>query len=400
MKNRSPRLLVLASTFPARPDDGTPAFVRDLALQEGRSFDVRVLTPRVPGAGASEKADGIDVRRFSFFPRRWEDLADGAIIENLRARPSRWLQVLPFMLAEAWAVRRHVREFRPDAIHAHWIIPQGLVATLVAPRVPRVITTLGGDLYALNAGPLRWAKSLVLRRAAHVTVMNEEMAQLVRGLGAVSEKVSVMPMGVDLEVFQEAVLRRVRPTQGVRLLFVGRLVEKKGLGILLDAIRAARDLSVRLTVVGDGPLRSTLEEAARGLDVSFVGQLGRTELAKVYAEHDVILVPSVLAGSGDKDGLPVALLEAMASGCAVVASDLPGINEAVVNERDGILVASGDVDALTAAVRRVCSDPALLEKLATAAAERAEEYSITRVGGAYVRELEAVLPGFGDAAPA
>lgn len=387
MKNRSPRLLVLASTFPARPDDGTPAFVRDLALQESQGFEVRVLVPRVPGSAARELAGSVDVRRFRFFPRRWEDLADGAIIENLRARPSRWLQVLPFLVAEAWSVRQQVREFRPDVVHAHWIIPQALIATLMAPKVPRVVTTLGGDLYALNAAPLRRLKSFVLRRAAHVTVMNAEMARIVEGLGGRPGEISILPMGADLDVFRQAATERTTPPAGLRLLFVGRLVEKKGLAVLLDALRALESEDVSLTVVGDGPLRAELEAAAQGMPVQFVGQLGRSELVVTYAHHDVIVVPSVHATSGDKDGLPVALLEAMGSGCAVIASDIPGINEAIVPGESGLLVPSGDVVALAAAVRRVNGDRSLLASLSAGSTSRAEGYSVTSVGVEYLREL-------------
>src|SRR5574341_499403 len=105
------RLLVLASTWPAWPGDGTPAFVYDLTQFEAQHFDTLVLVPRVPGAPEVETVDGMRVRRFGYFPRRWEDLADGAIIENLRGRPSRWLQVPPFLLAEVLAIRRAVQEY-------------------------------------------------------------------------------------------------------------------------------------------------------------------------------------------------------------------------------------------------------------------------------------------------
>ena len=92
------------------------------------------------------------MRRYRFFPRRWEDLADGAILENLRARPSRWLQVPSFFLAGALAVRRAVRDTAPDVVHVHWIIPQGLMALAGRAAVPWLVTTLGGDLYALTTG--------------------------------------------------------------------------------------------------------------------------------------------------------------------------------------------------------------------------------------------------------
>lgn len=384
------RLLVTASTFPGAPDDGTPAFVRDLALREADRFDTLVLVPRVPGAPAAERHGALTVRRFAYFPRRWEDLAHGAIIENLRARRSRLLQVLPFLAAEAVAVRRAVRRFRPDVAHVHWIVPQGVVVSLVAPRLPMVLTTLGGDLYALDAGPLRRVKSWVVRRAAAVTVMNQEMAARVVELGADPSRVQVLPMGVDTAAF--GVPREPAGDAALRLLFVGRLVEKKGLAVLLEALRGV-DVPWRLTVVGDGPLRSTLEEAAAGLPVEFVGQLGRTELARTYARHDVVVVPSVPAASGDKDGLPVALLEAMTSGCAIVASRLPGIDEVVQEGVSGRLVPPGRTDALAAAIVDLAGAPQEVARLGEGARRRALDYGVDRRGAQYTDLLAAVAAG-------
>ncbi|GAB7004485.1 glycosyltransferase [Nocardioides sp. AN3] len=374
------------------PGDGTPAFVRDLALREAEAFETLVVVPRVAGAARTETTGSLTVRRFAYFPRRWEDLAQGAIIENLRARRSRWLQVLPFFLAEMRAVRRAVREFQPDVVHAHWIIPQGLVLSLVAPRVPRVVTTLGGDLYALRAGLLQRLKSRVVRGSRAVTVMNEEMADLVRGLGG--RDVRVSPMGADLAAFRASAARPRGAEATLRLLFVGRMVEKKGLDVLLAALHAL-DVKASLTVVGDGPLRAEMERRATGVDVTFVGQLGRADLARAYAEADVVIVPSVAAASGDKDGLPVAMLEAMGSGCAIVASDLPGLNEAVVDGVSGLLVPSRDVEALASCLRELDSDRDRVRRLGAAAAERAESFSVERVGERYVELLQGVLTSRG-----
>ena len=381
---------MLASTYPGTPGDGTPAFVRDLALAESQHFDTLVVVPRVPG-GASHETDGpLRVRRFAYFPRRWESLAHGAIIENLRESRLRYLQVLPLVVCEALAVRQAVRRYRPDVIHAHWIVPQAMVALLVAGRTPLVVTTLGGDLYALRARPLQWLKSRVVRRAAAVTVMNEEMREMVVALGADRGRVEVLPMGVDTSAFTAA---RVPSSDGVlRLLFVGRMVEKKGLAVLLEALRGL-PVPWRLTVVGDGPLRSAAEEAARDLPVTFDGQLGRTELAARYASHDVVVVPSVPTASGDQDGLPVAMLEAMAAGCAIVASDLAGLREAVVDGTSGVLVTPGDTAGLAAALADLAGDPAKVARLGAAARQRAQDYSVTRRGLQYGELLARVAAG-------
>jgi len=381
-----PRLLVAASTFPGTPDDGTPAFVRDLALRESEYFDTLVVVPRVPGALREEQTAQMLVRRFRYFPRRWEGLAHGAIIENLRADRWRYLQVLPLLAAETWALARAVRTFKPDVMHVHWIIPQGVLATAVAPRIPKVVTTLGGDLYALNGRPIRALKRWVLRRADVVTVMNQQMRSAAVELGAREAVTRVLPMGANLG----AVVGRPPEKAGgaVQLLFVGRLVEKKGLSILIEAIRSlAGTPDHHVVVVGDGPLSESLRRQAAGLPITFIGQLGRAALMNQYALSDIVVVPSVLAASGDQDGLPVALLEAMGSGCAVLASDLPGLNEVVTDGVTGVLVQPGDIGGLAASLADLIADPPRRSRLGEAAAEAAQMFSVDHVGREYTRVL-------------
>lgn len=391
MTGKRPRLLVLASTFPAVTGDGVPAFVQDLAEAQAAEFDVMVLVPRVRGAAQRETSPaGVQVRRFAYFLRRWEDLADGAIIENLRAKPSRWLQVVPFFVSEAVAVFGAARSFRPDVIHAHWIIPQGLVATFMARRIPRMVTSLGGDLYALNAAPLRALKRFVVRRAAALSSVNADMAREIVNLGADPSHVSVIPMGADLSRFSPDG-RTPSAAPPLRLLFVGRLVEKKGVAVLIEALRRLPEDTATLTVVGGGPLDATLRELAEGLPVEFVGQRSRDDLARDYKAHDVIVIPSVAAASGDQDGLPVALLEAMGSGCAVIASDLPGINEAVIDGESGILVTSGDDEELSTVIMRLARDPGLRERLSRGAADRSLLYSVEATSRKYLRILRSVM---------
>jgi glycosyltransferase involved in cell wall biosynthesis len=378
---RRPTLLVLASTYPGAADDGTPAFVRDLAVAESADFDTVVLVPRVPGAARREVADGIAVERFRYFPRRWEDLADGAILENLRRRPSRWLQVLPFVLAESWALRRAVRRHRPDVLHVHWIVPQGIAALLAARDVPWLVTTLGGDVYALSDPVSARLKRAVLRRSGAVTAMNADMTARLVAQGAPAGHTHVLPMGADVTAVRAAGAGVTRAPG--RILFVGRLVEKKGLAVLLDALRRVRTPGWSLEVVGDGPLRPALEAAAAGLPVTFRGALPRTELARAYARSEVVAVPSVAAASGDQDGLPVALLEAMAAGCAVVGSRIAGIDAAVLDGDSGLLVPPGDAAALAATLDDLLGDPEKRAKLGAAARARSEEFSVAEVGARY-----------------
>lgn len=380
-KERKSRILMLASTFPAEPGDGTPEFIGDLAAELVHDAEVTLLVPRVNGAELSSQYKGVTIRRFRYFPRRWEDLAAGAILENLRSRPSRLLQVIPFVVSEWWATRKLVKSFDPDLVHAHWIIPQGLIARCATQR-PLLLTTLGGDLYALDRFPLRNIMSWVVRGARAVTVMNQDMKQRVEKLGAPEENVRVIPMGADLT----GISPREPRAQGeqIALLFVGRLVPKKGVDYLLRALRQLKGRDDwTLTIVGDGPSRDELRKLAEGLPVNFVGSKNRTELRAIYSRSDILLTPSVPADSGDQDGLPVAMLEAMCAGLPVIASELPGIDEVVKQGINGFLVPPKDEDGIVGALGKLVDDADLREELGTHAKEVAAEHSTSATGDSY-----------------
>ena len=386
-----PRLLVLASTFPSGPTDGTPAFVQDLAERIADDFDVTVLVPRVPGGARSEKIGRLQVERFPYFFRRWEDLADGAIIENLRERRSRWLQVPFFFLAEGFAIRRLVKRLRPDVMHVHWIVPQGVVAMVAAKRVPALLTTLGGDVYALNDPLTRRLKSRAIKNADEVTTMNSDMRARLLALGSREATTHILPMGAQTgQMAQFAGLDR----DPRRLLFVGRLVEKKGLVVLLDALdHLPADGDWTLDVVGDGPLRAQLEARARrwGTRVRFLGMARHEDLGRAYATCSMLVLPSVHARSGDQDGLPVTLLEAMALATPVVASDLPGIEDALDHGNAGRLVAPGDAVALATQIAALLADPDERACLGAAAKVRSAEFTVDSIGARYSTLLRGLL---------
>jgi colanic acid/amylovoran biosynthesis glycosyltransferase len=384
------RLLVTTSTFPAYEGDGTPAFVSDLAKYEARHFETLVLTPRVPGAPPSEQlGEHLHVRRYRYFPKPWERVASGAIIENVKARRTNVVQVPALVAAQALAVSRALRTFRPDAIHAHWLVPQGIVAIAAARGVPLVVSTLGGDIYALRGrfwDPLHRA---VLGRAAAVTTMNREMRARLLELGAAPDRTHVLAPGTDVPTIRAAG-SGASVVRG-RILVAGRLVEKKGFHIMLDAVRLLRTAPWSLDVIGDGPWRDRLERAADGLPVRFLGQRSRQDLARALHEAEVFVVPSVPAASGDQDGVPIVLLDAMAAGCAIVASRLPGLDEAVHDGRTGLLVPPGNATELARAVDTVLSDASLQARLREGAREAADDWSVDALGARFVELIRSAV---------
>lgn len=366
MGDSRPRLLVLTSTYPRWAGDPEPGFVHELARRLVGRFQVTVVCPHAAGAATREDMDGVHVVRYRYAPERWETLVnDGGIVANLRR--SRWkLLLLPgFVLAQLWAAWRVCRREGVDVVHAHWLVPQGLVAVtlrmLGRGRPPFVVTSHGADLYALKGRVFDWIKAAVARRAAAVTVVSSTMAESLHRLGVPPEGVSVQSMGVD-------VAERFTPDPSVsrtdhEILFVGRLVEKKGLRYLLDAmprvLQAMPD--ARLNIAGFGPEEAALRAQAVRLGigdrVQFLGAVPQADLPGLYRRAALFVAPFVRAASGDQEGLGLVVVEAIACGCPVVAGDVPAVRD-VLGDAPGTMVRADDVDALAEAVIAVLADPA------------------------------------------
>jgi len=350
-----PALLVLASTYPRWANDPEPAFVHELSRRLVDRFRVTVLCPHASGARPTEWMDGVEVIRYRYAPERWERLVnDGGIVTNLRRH--RWMALLvpSFIGLQAWTTWRLLRTRRFDVVHAHWLIPQGLVAWLFrrapARPVPYVVTSHGADLYALRGRALAAVKRRVALQAAAVSVVSTPMQAAVQRMGVARQNVHVLPMGVDLSG------RFVPGDEAQRsaheLLFVGRLVEKKGLPHLLRAMPQVlrRVPQAKLTIAGFGPDAQALARLADELGlagaVKFLGAVPQSELPALYRKAAAFVAPFVRAASGDQEGLPVALMEAVGCGCPVVAGYVPGLEDIFGPDITVATVDPSDTEAL------------------------------------------------------
>lgn len=314
-----PRLAVLTSTFPLDDDDGTPLFVFELCRRLAADFDITVIAPNAPNARSGSWA-GFEVVRYRYAPRRWERLAGaGGILGGMRRQPLKLLLVPLLLLGQAWALWRRRREF--DLIHAHWLFPQGLIAVLAGGGAPVICTSHGADVFALRGGGWDAVRRFVLLRAKATTAVGLPLIEALRPL-APTAKICQLPMGVDLcdRFVPDA---STRPLAG-RLLFVGRLVEKKGVGNLLDALSIlAREYpNLDLDVIGDGPLHDQLlgKIVTLGLSgrVHLLGAVPNRDLPKRYRKAELVVLPFLVADDGDTEGLGLTLVEALGCGCKVV----------------------------------------------------------------------------------
>lgn len=385
-----PRLLLLNYEYPplgGGAANATACTARELAR---RGVAVEVLTSAFDDLPACETTpDGVTVRRIPTLRRR-------------RDRSS-VLEMLAFLASSMIAVPCAVRRFRPDAVIAYFGLPCGPAAGLarVLCGVPYVVSLRGGDVpgfqyegigvYHRLAGPVIRA---VWRKAAAVVANSDGLAALARRF-APEVPVTVVPNGVDATLFTPVAENRKHTDGPLRLLVVGRLVRQKGVDCLLDAMARLPDPAVvALTVVGDGPARPELEaQAARlGLSgrVAFVGWRGRDELPGLYQTADVFVLPS------RDEGMPNVVLEAMACGLPVVATDIPGSRDLVVDGETGVLMAVDDTAALHAALAQLAADPQARQRMGTAGRQRvAEHFSWGAVAAAYLA-LARPAPGNAD----
>lgn len=396
------RILVLTSTFPRWHGDREPPFVFELSRRLAAAHEVLVIAPHCPGAASEERlAERVAVRRFRYAPEALESLAyEGGMLEKLRRGRWRWMLVPFFFVAELLAVLRVLRRYRPNVIHAHWIVPQGVVA-LAALRLCRrtrpalVCTSHGADLFALRGFLARRLKSWVARHASALTVVSAAMKTAAVRLGAQPAKVRVMSMGVDARSRFTPARDGARSTD--ELLFVGRLVRKKGVACLLPILALVREKfpAARLTIVGAGPLDGELGAAARarGLEgqVVFAGAVANEDLAPYYRRAAVFLAPSVVTPEGDQEGLGLVIAEALACGCPVVASDLPAIGDLIEHGATGLLARPGDAADFAVKTVELLRDPAGAARLAALGRQRVlERFDWLSVCRGYEELLSAV----------
>jgi len=301
-------------------------------------------------------------------------------------RLSKLLTVLPDAGADGQAavVAYALKNRNVKAVHGYFAHQPAEVAWRAAERL-RVLS--GFSVHAKDARKIS-SSELGLRatRAACVVACNNDVASAIQKTGA---RVHLIPHGVDLQRFKANPL----PAKGTfQILAVGRLVEKKGFHLLIEAASRLK-FPFQLRIIGDGPERERLAQMISAYDlsnrVSLCGPRTHDQLPEEYARAHVVAVPSIVDEAGDRDGLPNVVLEAMASSCAVVASRTGAIDAAVKDLETGLLLPAGDPLSLATALTRLAQDLPLRMGLAGTARTYVEQhYEMKTCSERFCRLLE------------
>jgi len=293
-----------------------------------------------------------------------------------------------------------------DLIHVHWLLPNGYMAMKLAEKfnIPFAVSLHGSDVTVAEKPIFKDIAKQILRKAAWVTACSEDLRQRAVELGCDPEKIVTIPYGVDTETFQPNTRRKsefrkllrdkIRVKQKI-ILAVGRLVEKKGFIHLLEAARGLvqNRKDFLIVIAGDGDLKMHLKRKAIELEVNknifFAGNVEREDLPLYFSGCDILVVPSVRDSSGNVDGLPNVLMEGLASGCAIIASDIAGIPNVITDGENGILTPPADSAELKDAIIKLLEDDDLRRQLGAEARHQCLNlYTWKHTGAKYARGLK------------
>jgi glycosyltransferase involved in cell wall biosynthesis len=401
-------LLFLTQTYPRFEGDTAGPFIRDLARGLVRGGDrVTVLAPHAAGVAPGWDDGGVEVVTFRYAPERHEVLGYGRSLEaDEKVKGKAALAAPLYALSARQALRRQLRRRRFDLVHAHWIVPNGVVAATVG-KVPLAIGLHGSDVFLAEKGGVRTFARWALRRSRLLTGCSPELVERVRALGFPAERSRVIPYGVDTSAFSPSPDRRPIwrerlgiPESAPLLLGVGRMATKKGFQVLIEILPSllGEHPDLRVVLAGGGDLLDGFRESARPWAdrVFFPGSVLRDTLPDLYRAADAFVLPAVHDGKGNVDGLPNVILEAMASGLPVVASRISGIPLAVEDGRTGLLVPERDPEALLEALRCLLADLDSARAMGEQGRGKAEAELTWDAVAARYREgyVAALTPGF------
>jgi len=411
------KVLVIGSVYPRFEEDAEVPWLRtSIAHLKKAGVEIQVLAPAYKGL-KSHDIDGTHVNRFRYAPASWEILTheEGAP-SKMASKP--WLQLLaiPYIVNGFFQCIRICRKWRPDVIHAHWPFPHAYIALGAAKlfKIPLVLNFHGAELLLIRKK--KWVKPLLkfaIGQAQAIFANSSFTAGKIKALRNVNVEWS--PYGTTLEV--DSRKSEVGSTPHLvngkfKILFVGRHIERKGICYLIEAAKYLPSDKFEIRIVGVGDLTEQLKAQAalldegretsrlqgecrngkficrydrtaapdaegvkdeRGAEIIFTGKLSPEDLANEYRTANVFTLPAIVDHKGDTEGLGVVLIEAMELGLPIVASNVGGIPDVVVDGESGILVPEKDPVALADAFKRLEADPTLIQKLLAGARKRIEE---------------------------
>ena len=399
-------ILLTTSTIPASDDDPVPAFVKDEAIWLKKTHPDINLSILAPHSAYSDTKKFVrqkyyDEYRFHYFlPFRFEKLTGRGIQPALKKNKWLYLELPSLFIAEFFATWRCVRKVKPDLLYAHWFTPQALTSALVSKitGVPFVFDTQASDAIVLKKVP--FAKKIVgavcTRAYAYTAPSQQTVDKLLcfateKNRDEIIRKLHMIPYGTVVPRVKDSAVKAVAKKYDLKnkrtIYFIGRLVDRKGVDILIKAFKpmSEQDTTLRLIIVGDGQEREKLEALVNKLSLAksviFTGFLTGEDRYALLKLADICVVPSINVGD-QAEGLPVVFMEGVSYGKIMVISDATGAHETAQDGKNAFIAKAGSVTDLQKKLREAFatrdSDGTAFSKAVDALAQKFQWPNIAR----------------------
>ena len=407
-------VVMVTTSYPRFPGDSVGTFMEPIAKHVAAlGHEVHVVAPWHPLLRRGREEDGVIFHFFKYAPVRALNVFGYAagLQADEKVRGAAWAAT-PLALAAGWfKAMRVAQKRRATIMHGHWVVPGGAIAAYARASLPLVVSLHGSDVFvAERNGVVGRVARRVFHRAGYVTACSPDLAERARRLGAAAERLEVVPYGVDVARFRparsatDALRLRANAAPGQPLIVAaGRLVRKKGFEYLINALPLlAVNRRPVLAIAGGGDLEAELRQRAARAGVAdrvvFLGNVTQDDVSNWFAAAAVVAAPSVRDDSGNVDGLPNTVLEALASAAPLVTTSAGGIGSVVENGRTGLIVPERDAASLARAIDVLLADRAAAEALGTAGRALVESRFgwarvAERLSDAYDRALAFTLHG-------
>lgn len=367
------KLLVVSSSFPMELGDGLSPFIWEYCVHlKKRGWDITVVVPHHKGLEREEIWNGIKIRRFKYLPQGLEDMAySGGIMPGIKKKPWKTVKVPFFIYSMYKEALTCLNRDDFDLVNFHWMFPACFWLGRFSRKssVPIVLTAHGTDVRLALKKPFGLFANNGLRKSAALTLNSGYMKELLKEFD-LPARTEILPMGVDTEKFHPG---SHKPSASRKILFLGRLIKLKGVGVLLDAfsnvIRKAPE--AELEIIGYGPEKDGLIRKVKELrmesSVRFCGRVRYDELPERYRSARALALPSLIP-----EGLGMSAVEAGACGIPTVTFGLGGTSELVAHDDTGLVI-DQSTEALAEGLVSILTDDDLADRLGGNARKKIEE---------------------------
>jgi L-malate glycosyltransferase len=354
------RILFLTNAYPDFKDSYRGIFIKKIAsLLQKDGYEISVVTPKIyKGSHYFEEQNGIKVYRFPFFARN-KLLIEYKKIPYLRML----LYYTTGFLLTIYAVFKN----KSDVIHAHWAIPTGLIGVWVGSLLgkPLFVTIHGTDLRMALEGSefIRRLFIFVCKKASHLNCVSEVQKRELERLGVSTERISIIPMGIDASFLETGKNREVKSgNRPITILSNRNLLPIYNVSLLIRAIPIVLEEKpeTRFLIAGDGTQKGALEREVKSLNINssvkFLGRVPHDQMPNLLSQADIYVSTSLY------DGTSVSLLEAMGAGAFPVVTDISANREWIINGENGFLISPDEPKSLASRIIDAIRDRRLLEK--------------------------------------